>query len=106
MISAGHIVTITGTIMACIISLFLILLLPGTSHSLQQTNVLNNAPPQMESGKGNQFLLSLFMNAVIGNISFGAFTSLIISYAAKRDQKGSTSTKTTHEPRVLNKNKD
>ena len=104
MIVAGHIVTIMGIIIACLISLLLFLLMSEVSHPLQQTDVLNNAPPQMESGKRNQFLLSLFLNAVIGNVSVGAFLSLIISYASKRDQKGSTSTKTTHEPEVLNEN--
>ncbi|MEP6595625.1 MAG: hypothetical protein ABJA71_06740 [Ginsengibacter sp.] len=105
MMVAGNITTIMGVIIACIISVLLFLLMSDVSHPLQQTEVLNNAPPQMESGKRNQFLLSLFMNAIIGNVSVGAFISLIISYAAKRDQKGGTSTKTTDEPEVLNENK-
>ena len=104
MIVAGHIVTITGIIIACIICLFLFLLMSDISHPLQQADVLNNAPPQMESGKRNQFLLSLFLNAIIGNLSFGAFTSLIISYSVKRDQKGNTSTKKIRKPEVLNEN--
>ena len=104
MIVAGIIVTIIGIVIACIISLLLFLLMSDISHPLQQTEVLNNAPPQMESGKRNQFLLALFMNAIIGNGSIGSFISLIISYAAKRDQKGSISTKTTDEPELLNQN--
>jgi hypothetical protein len=104
MMAAGLIATVMGTIIACIIALLLFLLMSDISHPLQQTDVLNNAPPQMESGKRNQFLLSLFLNAIIGNVSFGAFISLIISYAVKRDQKGSTSTKTSHEPEILNEN--
>jgi uncharacterized membrane protein YvbJ len=104
MIVAGHIVTIIGTVIACIIILLLFLFMSDISHPLQQTDVLSNAPPQMESGKRKQFLLSLFMNAVIGNVSVGAFISLILSYAAKRDQTGSSATKTPHEPEVLNEN--
>ena len=98
MIAAGHMVTVMGVIIACIISLVLFLLMSDISHPLQQTDVLNNVPPQMESGKRNQFLLSLFVNAVIGNVSAGSFISLIISYAVKRDQTGTTSVKTTDEP--------
>ncbi len=105
MIVAGLITTVMGIIIACTISLVLFLLMSDISHPLQQADVLNNAPPQMESGKRNQFLLSLFMSAIIGNVSAGSFISIIIPYAAKRDQQGSTSTKTTHEPELLDQHK-
>jgi len=104
-IAAGNIVTVLGVIIACVISLFLFLFMSDVSHPLQQADVLNNAPPQMESGKRNQFMLSLFMNAIIGNASVGFFISLIISYAARHDQKGSTSTNASDEAEILNQNK-
>jgi len=105
MIAAGHITTVMAVIIVCIISLLLFLLISYVSHPSQQTEVLSNAPPQMESGERHQFLLSLFMNAIIGNVAAGSFVSLIISYAAKRDQKGNTSTKATNESELLNQNK-
>ena len=105
MITAGHITTVMGVIIACIITLLLFFLVHGVQHSIQQTDVLNDTPPQMESGKRHQFLLALFMNAVIGNISVGSFVSLIVSYAVKRDQKGNTSVKTEDEPELPDQNK-
>jgi hypothetical protein len=102
MITAGHITTVMGIIITCIIILFLFFLV----HGVHQADVLNDTPPQMESGKRHQFLLALFMNAVIGNVSVGSFVSLIVSYAVKRDQKGSTSVKTKEESELFNQNKD
>jgi hypothetical protein len=102
MITAGHITTIMGVVIACVITSLLFFLVPGIHTVVGQTDVLSNAPPQMESGKRHQFLLSLLMNAVIGNVAAGSFVSIVIPYAAKKDQKGGTSVKTPEEPEALN----
>ena len=100
MIFAGLITTIIGIIIACLISVILFWLIAGESHEVQQ-NVLNNAPPQLESGKRNDFLLVLIINAVIGNVSAGSFVSIILSYAAKRNQKGDTSVKKSSDSTLV-----
>jgi hypothetical protein len=104
MIGAGHITTIAGVVIACLITSLLFFFMPLLSHPVQD-GILNNTPPQMGSGTRHEFLLSLLMNTVIGNMAAGSFVSVIISYAAKQDQKGSTSIKTSGEPDVLNQNK-
>lgn len=93
MVFAGHITTVIGIILACIICLFLLFVFaPDTFNILSgHTYVLSKTPPQM-TDKARGSLLILFMNAIFGNISVGSFFSIILPYAAKRNQKGDTAT--------------
>ncbi len=99
MVFAGHLTTVMGIIIACIICLVLFFLMPAASHTVRQTNdAVNNAPAQLQSGERNEYLLALLMSAIIGNVSAGSFISIILSYAAKRNQKGSDAVKTANDP--------
>lgn len=103
MVFAGHITTVMGIIIACIICVILYYLVPSfhTIANAPTSDVLKNPAPQLRSGKTNEFLLTLILNAVVGNISAGSFISIILPYGAKRNQKDFTAVKPGNEPNIF-----
>lgn len=73
MVYAGHIVSVLGILISCLLLLVIIFIV---KPSFFQTNVQNI------SG-GINLGFSLFVNAVIGNISAGSFASIITSYITR-----------------------
>lgn len=88
---AGFITTVMGIIIICALILIVYLVAPGVFNSVPKgsTSFLN-APPQMK-GRIGSFIFDIFVSAIAGNISTGSFISLILPYAAKRNQKADTS---------------
>ncbi len=107
MVFAGHITTVMGIIIACIICILIFFLLPGAGGSghTGANEVLNNAAPQLQSGARDQYLLTLIMDAIVGNVSAGSFISIILPYTAKRNQKNNASVKAASEPEMFTQNK-
>ena len=69
-----------------ITSFLLLIFAPDVFFSVQHSSeVLHHSPANLQ-GANRGFLLVLFMNTVIGNISVSSFISIILPYAAKRDQ--------------------
>ena len=91
MIFAGHITTVMGIIISCIIGLLLVLLLAPEVFSAS-VPVLQNTPPQMKEPR-HELLLTFLMNAIIGNFCGGAFISVLLPFSVKRDQTGETESK-------------
>ena len=86
--AAGHIVTIIGVVLASIISfLLLILVVPDIFAAGTPDTVMEDSHTTMTGGKTDGLVFMLFMNAVVGNFSFGSFAAIILPYAAKRNQK-------------------
>lgn len=88
MVFAGHITTVMGIIISCIIAIILFFLLPEISYGAEHGGInatLHHAPPQLRSGKRNEYLLTLMLNAVIGNISAGSVISIILPWATKKN---------------------
>lgn len=87
MVIAGHITTIAGIILSCIISFIVIsIYIPGIFSSGRADTVLQHAPAQQNDGKTKGLVLMVFMNAIIGNIVAGSFTSIMLAYTAKLNQ--------------------
>ena len=73
MLYAGHIVSVLGIVISCVLLLVIVLIIkPSLFH----------AGVQNISG-GTNLAFSLFVNAVIGNISAGSFASIITAYASR-----------------------
>jgi hypothetical protein len=86
--AAGHIVTIVGVLLSSIICFILLMLFVPDLFSAGATDtVLEDSPAQTRGGKTDGLVFMLFMNAIIGNFAAGSFASIILPYAAKRDQK-------------------
>lgn len=87
MLMAGHITTVVGVVLACVLTVLLMFVfVPGIFHSNPDT-VLENANPSQPGGerfKGLIFIL--FMDTIIGNFCTGSFVSLLIPYTIKKDQ--------------------
>ncbi|MBV9988384.1 MAG: hypothetical protein JO301_11955 [Chitinophagaceae bacterium] len=87
MLMAGHSATITGIVLACVLTLIsLFVIQPGIVTSAP-AQPLAEAPAQVVPDKGGTGIaFMIFINATIVNFCIGSFISLISSYAIKRNQ--------------------
>lgn len=80
MTAAGHIATIVGIIISCIVAaIALTVFLPSPS-------VIEDAPAVTGTGKSHGLIFMVFMNAIIGNLVGGSFASIILPFSARKDQ--------------------
>jgi hypothetical protein len=87
MLAAGHVATIFGIIISCIVALILIFVfVPDIFSSGTSESALPDAPAQTGTGKTHGLIFFLFMNATIGNFCGGSFASIIIPYTARKNQ--------------------
>lgn len=84
LVAAGHITTILGIIIACILCIILLpIMVPQLFSSTAAAPVLQNAPSQMYSGTRHELLFALFFNTIIGNVCGGSFFSIMLAYIAR-----------------------
>lgn len=81
MLTAGHITTLMGVVIACLLCLILVLVLGVSEHK-----VLAQAPANTIKGKAGGMNFIIFANAVFGNIVAGSTASIIFPFVLKRDQ--------------------
>jgi len=87
MIVGGHIITVMGIVISCIVSyILLIVFVPGIFASGETSTTVANAPAAIDTGKTDGLVFMVFMNAIVGNVATGSFASIILPYTAKRDQ--------------------
>ena len=85
MVIAGHITTVTGIVLACLLSFILILILvPGYLGTAK--NLMSHVPANTVRDKTHGMSFMLFFNAVVGNMSMGSASSIIFPFSLKRDQ--------------------
>lgn len=79
--------TFAGIVMACLISLLLLVIFePGAFQSRASTTVaLKDAPAQF-TGKNHGLSTILFINAVLGNMAASFFISLLIPFTIMKNQ--------------------
>lgn len=81
MMAAGHITTIFGIVLSCIVSAIAL-----AFYGVLGNNTLNDSPAEVGNGATHGMVFIVFMNATIGNFCGGSFSSIIVPYTAKRDQ--------------------
>jgi heme/copper-type cytochrome/quinol oxidase subunit 2 len=87
MMAAGHIATIVGIIISCIVAAILLpVFIPDIFSAGKSAEALEKAPAQTGTGKTNGLVFILFMTATIGSFCFGSFASFMIPYTARRNQ--------------------
>ena len=87
MLTAGHITTVAGIVICCILCFILLsVLVPGYLHAGAAEKVMRNAPANTVQDKTNGLSAMLFMNAIIGNVIAGSASSIIFPFSLKRDQ--------------------
>lgn len=85
--AAGHIATVMGIIISCIVAAIAIaVFLPDVFTPALSDEPLENAPAQTGIGETHGLVFFVFMNATIGNLCAGSFVSIILPYTAKRNQ--------------------
>lgn len=85
--AAGHIATAIGIILSCIVAAIAIaVFIPDIFSPGLSDKALENAPSQTGTGKTHGLVFFVFMCATIGNLCGGSFSSLMLPYAAKRNQ--------------------
>ena len=90
LMEAGHIATVLGVILSCLLSLLLLFIYAG---GIFQANggtdaELDNAPAQATTGAVSGTTLFLFMDAVIGNFTAGSFITIILAYYHRSNKRG------------------
>lgn len=87
MLIAGHLTTIVGVIVSCILVVFAVLIFsPRMSVWVPVDNIVSNAPPTMQPHHRWSLLIMVLLATAICNVAVGFFISLIMSFAAKQDQ--------------------
>ncbi|MEO5891427.1 MAG: hypothetical protein ABIQ31_14335 [Ferruginibacter sp.] len=85
LIAMGQKTTIIGILISCIMCLLLLLFLSPDVFLKPDANTaaLQNVPGQLQNGNTN-YLLMLFMDAIIGNISTGSFIAILFPFTIVR----------------------
>ena len=87
MVLDGHMAVIFGVILDCALILLLSTLTFGNLLDVQPTQeTLQNAPPTMAFQRPVGMILRVLAITVMGNTAGGAFISVIVTYAGKRNQ--------------------
>lgn len=87
MMAAGHIATIIGILVSCIVAtILLVILIPDIFSSGLSEKAMDDAPAFTGTGKTHGLIFFVFMNAIIGNVSGGSFSSILIPYSARKNQ--------------------
>ncbi|HEX8357324.1 MAG TPA: hypothetical protein VF610_07940 [Segetibacter sp.] len=87
MVAAGHIATGIGILLSCIVAaITLFVLIPDIFSQGISDKAMEGAPSETGTGKTHGMVFFVFMNAIIGNVSGGSFSSILIPYSAKRNQ--------------------
>ena len=83
MLTAGHIATVAGIVISCILAfILLVIMVPGWPGGSDK--VLTGEPTSYDTTRGLSFMV--FATAVIGNFAAGSFVSIIFPFALKADQ--------------------
>ena len=89
MLAAGHIATLTGIIIACLLCFILLLIyVPGFIETGTPSKILKDEPANIIRGKTNGMVFMIFMSATMGNFVGGFAASIIFSFTLKRNQTG------------------
>jgi hypothetical protein len=87
MLAAGHITTVMGILIACLLSFILVLVfVPGFLHAGTANKIMTGAPASTVKGKTNGLAFMLFTDAIFGNVVAGSFASIMFPFVLKRDQ--------------------
>lgn len=87
MLTAGHITTVGGVVIACVLAfLLLVIMVPGYLSAGTTEKVLTGEPANITSDKTRGLSFMVFATAIIGNFAAGSFASIIFPFALKADQ--------------------
>lgn len=86
MVAAGHIATVIGVVVSCIVAAIGLAIFVHNGGSGQSDVAFADAPSQTGTGPTNGMIFILYMCATIGNICGGSFSSIMIPYAARKNQ--------------------
>lgn len=88
LIFASHVATITGIAIACALSFLLLwTMVPGYLTRSVPGKLLTGEPTNTILDKTNGLSFQVFLAATFVNFSVGSFSSIIVPFAAKRNQK-------------------
>ncbi|MET0465072.1 MAG: hypothetical protein ABW007_18045 [Chitinophagaceae bacterium] len=88
LIFASHMATLLGIVVACIGSFLLLnAMVPGYLTSANPGKVLTGEPSTVNIDKTNGLSFQIFLAATFINFSVGSFSAIIVTFAAKRNQK-------------------
>jgi hypothetical protein len=88
LVFASHAVTVAGIIFACFLCfLILVILIPGYLGVGMADKTMVDAPVNIIKDKTEGLSFEVFMAATVINFSVGSFSSIILPFYSKRNQK-------------------
>jgi hypothetical protein len=88
MLTAGHITTAMGVVIACFLCFILLLIMvPGIFNGGNADKMLADAPANTVKDKTGGMSFMIFANAVFGNVVAGSFVSIVFPFVLKKNQK-------------------
>ena len=82
LIVGGHVITIIGVVIACIIALILLMIYEPELFQSRNTGVVLEGKP---ANSGNLFFI-IIISALVVNFAAGSFASFMFPYTVKRNQ--------------------
>lgn len=87
MLTAGHIATLIGIVISCLLAfILLVIMVPGYLGPGEAEKVLTGEPANTTDDKTRGLSFMVFATAIIGNLSTGSFVSIVFPFAMKADQ--------------------
>lgn len=87
MLTAGHITTGIGIILACLFSFIMLwIFIPDIFQPGMTDKVLKSAPANTVEDKTSGLAFMVFANAIVGNVSAGSFVSIVFPFSLKGNQ--------------------
>ncbi|WP_207492534.1 hypothetical protein [Aridibaculum aurantiacum] len=87
LLTAGHIVTVGGVILSCIIAFIVLMMFPtGIVSAGPAEQVMENTPAHADDGKTDGLVLFVYLTAIIGNVSAGSAVAIFMAYTTKKNQ--------------------
>jgi hypothetical protein len=87
LVFSSHMATLAGILVSCILSfLLLAIFVPGYLGASSPAESLESAPVNTIHDRTNGLSFKIFIAATFINFSVGSFTSILIPFAAKRNQ--------------------
>jgi hypothetical protein len=87
MLISGHMANAVGVIASALFSIIACIIhFPDLFSQYGSQEIVNNTPPQINSGSGSEVLMMVLVVTLLGNGSAGSFVSVITTYAGKQNQ--------------------
>lgn len=87
MVIAGHLATLAGVVISCVlVAITILLFFPSIYSSSRLDTVIENVTPTEQPHRSSQLLFITLVMTILCNFGVGSFIAIMVAYAGKKDQ--------------------